>query len=212
MGDGEGIAAHAVMAHEQPPAEALLVGVEPVARRSLRDLAEQRLDVPADEPAKSRKVSLKIGRESGGVHAKRVAADLGYSSHHERASRDERDADDALVPDGRDFDDIPVGQRCDERDHAVQREVHPQDCLARLEEHGLRGERDDLEVGAQSLTFLAGQCSQDPVAQQGRIGAARGSHRGVLHSVRQQEYVVPKGRTRSKPVHASIIVRGGWVR
>ena len=45
MGDDELVGADPVVAHQQPPAEALLAGVKPVARRRLGDLAEQGLAI-----------------------------------------------------------------------------------------------------------------------------------------------------------------------
>jgi hypothetical protein len=45
VGDRELVRADAVVAHQQPPAEALLGAVEPVARRRVGDLAEQDLEV-----------------------------------------------------------------------------------------------------------------------------------------------------------------------
>ncbi len=46
MGDGELVDADPVVAHQQPAAQPLLVGVQAVARRRLRDLAEQGRNVP----------------------------------------------------------------------------------------------------------------------------------------------------------------------
>jgi len=150
MGDGELVDAHPVMAHEQPAAQPLLVGVEPVAGGGLGDLAEECLLVLVDDGGE-RPTATQLVQEGTGIEAQRVARDLRDGAHVERTAQHQGHADDALVTHGGDLDDGTVVEGRDQRDDPVHGEVDGTDRLARLEEHGLDVERHRDHAGRDAL-------------------------------------------------------------
>ncbi len=139
MRDRERVSADAVVAHQQPAAQTLLVRMQPVARGRLRDLPEEGLDVLLHQPAESGQ-ALEALDELTGIDTQRAPADLGDRAHGEGSTRNQWHPDDALVADGRHLDDVAVGERRDQRDHAVDGEVDEGDGLARVEKHRLHRE------------------------------------------------------------------------
>ena len=128
--DRERVSADAVVAHQRPAAQTLLVRMQPVARGRLRDLPEGAWTYFCTSPRNPGRPSRPLMNSPASI--RNVRPPTWEIARTARGStRNQWHPDDALVADGRHLDDVAVGERRDQRDHAVDGEVDEGDGLAR---------------------------------------------------------------------------------
>ena len=153
LGQEEGVALGAIVGRQKPAGTTPRDRVEPVARGVLRRLHEERLRV---RPKQRRQAGpLTEGRlESSGGDAQRLTVELRHQVERRAVGAEEdRQADHALVSDGRDLCAEPLGHEGDNRDHAASREVRMLERLSRTRDDEPSRQVYDLEPGVDAASL-----------------------------------------------------------
>ena len=111
-------------------------------------------------------------RVAGALHDR--AAGSGFTAH------EQRDADEAVVADHRDFRRRAVGQDVQQGYDGVDRKIHVAQDIAWLVQDLPERQRDEPEVRVQSFAFRRGQRSQQVVLLR-IVGAGHGERTLVNH-------------------------------
>ena len=162
----------AILAHQEPAAQALLARVEPVARSRLSDLSKQCLRVPIDQRPKAATL-LEPFEENRRIKAKSAARNLRDGSHPALTESHERNPDDPLIADCGHLGDGPIQQGGDKRDHPVSRKVNGIDGFAGFKQQR-SGVEADVACHLQQLpSFREWESAENPVLTLGAaVGAA----------------------------------------